>query len=79
MSLPDNWWTEDVEEDPCDDCGVTPSKHLGHGRFICKTCYEAWWCPKCTYRLTENHVCPSPEEHARRQKEHEDFMKSLDE
>lgn len=66
MSFPDNWWTKDLEDEPCDGCGVKPSKHQGHGSFTCKSCYDGRWCPECTYALYSRdgsqHVCVSPEQ-----------------
>ena len=65
MTFPDDWWTTGMEDEPCDGCGAKPSKHQGHGSFTCKTCYDARWCPKCTYSLDTRsgpHVCKSPEE-----------------
>ena len=63
MSLPDNWWIDNMEDEPCDDCGVKPSKHAGHGSYTCEACYKARWCPKCNYDCRyQPHVCPTPEE-----------------
>ena len=45
--LPDYWWTTDLDDEPCDGCGVKPSKHAGHGSYTCESCYEKRWCPKC--------------------------------
>jgi hypothetical protein len=69
MSLPDDWWTTGLEDEPCDGCGVRPSKHAGHGSFTCKDCYDARRCPKCQYGLGPNHVCVTPEQHAKNQEE----------
>lgn len=69
VSFPPDWWTTDLEDEECDGCGVKPSKHMGHGAFTCQKCYEAGWCPKCSYALEKDHVCPSPEERAKRDEE----------
>jgi hypothetical protein len=63
MALPDDWWTTNLHEDPCDGCGVSPSKHEGHGSFTCQKCFEARWCPSCNYPLRKDHVCVTPEQH----------------
>ena len=67
MSLPDNWWIDNLDDEPCDGCGVKPSKHAGHGSYTCEACYNARWCPKCRYDMrprqgSDKHVCPTPEE-----------------
>jgi hypothetical protein len=71
MALPADWWTTNLEDEPCDDCGSKPSRHAGHGSFICKACNDARWCPKCTFALGDptKHVCPSPEERERHERE----------
>ena len=66
--LPDDWWTTDLEDEPCDGCGTRPSKHAGHGSFTCQRCYEARWCPACHYEKHDG-ACPSAEERARREQE----------
>lgn len=66
--LPDDWWTTGLEDEPCDGCGKKPSKHAGHGNYTCETCFNAWWCPECHYRLTVGHVCPTSEEQAANEK-----------
>jgi hypothetical protein len=66
---------ENMEDEPCDSCGVKPSLHMGHGSFSCKACFDAWWCPKCHYDQRERggkkHVCPTPEEIVERQRKSE--------
>jgi len=71
MTLPADWWTTSLEDEPCDGCDVKPSRHVGHGSFSCKECYEARWCPKCTFTIGDpaKHVCPSPEEGERLKRE----------
>lgn len=64
-----DFWTTDLEDEPCDFCQTKPSKHYGHGTYVCKTCYDSWWCPKCTYRLGRDHVCVTPEQHAEHEKQ----------
>jgi len=65
--MKDEFWTTDLEDEPCDGCGVRPSKSAGHGSFTCKKCYDARWCPECHFSLWPSpHVCPSPEERQRR-------------
>lgn len=61
----DDPWTTRLEDEPCDRCGTVPSRHYGHGSYVCKHCYDSWWCPKCKYRLNENHVCPTAEQMAK--------------
>jgi len=65
MTLPDDFWTRHLHDEPCDGCGARPSKHLGHGSFTCKACHYKRWCPKCSYILGPNHVCPDEAERAR--------------
>lgn len=88
MSLPPDWWTTGLDNEPCDGCGVTPSKHEGHGKYTCKTCYEARWCPSCKYSLAHpangrklfgvhQHECVTPEEHAKNQAELREFYASV--
>lgn len=60
--MTDDFWTTNLEDEPCDGCGVRPSKHQGHGAFSCKACYDASWCPMCHYELRKNHVCVTPEQ-----------------
>jgi hypothetical protein len=72
--LKNDFWTTDLEDEPCDGCGEKPSKHQGHGRFTCKTCYDAQWCPKCKYQLGEGHVCATPEKAKRDARWHKYFM-----
>lgn len=57
----DSW--AHLEQEECDSCGVKPSRHMGHGRFICKKCYDDSWCPKCHHALGDpaKHVCVTPE------------------
>lgn len=55
---------EHMEDECCDGCGVKPARHMGHGSFSCKKCFDAQWCPNCTYQLhsyIQNgvHVCPT--------------------
>lgn len=69
MTLPADWWTTNLSDEPCDGCGVRPSKHAGHGSYTCQACHEARWCPSCTYLLSPDHVCPTGEELARREAE----------
>jgi len=70
MTLPNDWWITDLENEPCDGCGVKPSKHAGHGSFTCKDCYEGWWCPKCHYDCRHQpHVCPTAEQIAEYKKQ----------
>lgn len=61
MTLPDDFWARDMEDEPCRECGARPSKHQGHGAYVCRACYEAWWCPKCHHMLKttnpDGHVC----------------------
>ncbi len=78
MTLPDEWWTTDMEDEPCSACGARPSKSMGHGRYTCKGCYEASWCPKCRFQLSPNHVCPTPEEAARRKEQYAMLMFATD-
>jgi hypothetical protein len=80
MSFPDNWWTTDLDDEPCDGCGVQPSKHAGHGSYTCESCYNARWCPKCKYALGANHVCPTPEqivEYKKQMLKEKEFYKEL--
>lgn len=74
MTLPADWWTTDLEDEPCDGCGVRPSKHAGHGSFTCESCYAKWWCPKCTYMLSANHVCRTPEQKAADERDYQAFL-----
>jgi hypothetical protein len=60
-SFEDRWITN-LEDEPCDGCGVKPSRHLGHGSYICKECYDKSWCPKCQFQLSDNHRCPTKKE-----------------
>lgn len=69
MTLPDRWWIDGMEDEPCDGCGVKPSKHAGHGSYVCEKCYNSWWCPQCNYRLYPDHVCPTPEQKAKDKEE----------
>ena len=72
MTLPDRWWIDGMEDEPCDGCGVKPSKHEGHGSYTCQKCYDARWCPECHYdQRRQPHICPTPEQKAeyRRQME----------
>ena len=69
---------DDLEDEPCDQCGTRPSTSYGHGCYVCPRCYAAWWCPTCSYGLTPDHVCPTPEEHAARQLESARFMEEID-
>jgi len=79
MTFPADWWiTTDLEDEPCDSCGIKPSKHEGHGSFTCETCYNARWCPKCSYLLGLNHVCPSKEQQEADRKAYEEWKKGLD-
>lgn len=65
------------EDEPCDGCGVRPSVSMGHGSYSCEACFEARWCPKCRYTLTKDHVCPSPEERAERERVNGYWMRDL--
>ena len=76
--LPDNWWTTDLDDEPCDGCGVKPSKHAGHGSYTCESCYEKRWCPKCHYGLQKDHVCVTPEQHAINEKQMREFFAEID-
>ncbi len=82
MSFPDDWWTTGLEDEPCYGCGVTPSKHGGHGYYTCQTCYEARWCPTCKYELRSCHiqgvhVCPTPEERAEYEKQSREMFDAI--
>ena len=60
-----SWAPSALEDESCDSCGDRPSRHAGHGSYVCRKCYEGWWCPKCHYSLRydgDKHVCPTPEE-----------------
>lgn len=69
---------ENHEDEPCGQCGKSPSVHQGHGSYICKPCFDAMWCPKCTYRLDKSHVCVPPEESRIRRQNFDDFMRDVD-
>lgn len=56
-SLDDEFWASRLEDEPCSSCETRPSYHHGHGFFVCKPCYDSWWCPECRYRLKAGHVC----------------------
>lgn len=63
MTLPEDWWDpKHLEQEPCDRCGVVPSRHRGHGSYTCKPCWDASFCPLCKYWLAPHHVCPTPAE-----------------
>lgn len=78
FEFPKDWWTTDLDDEPCDGCGITPSKSRGHGAFICEKCYEALWCPECRYKLDPDHVCVTLEEDAEFTAEWEFLKKALD-
>lgn len=70
---------ENFEDEQCDDCGASPSVSMGHGRMICKACYEAMWCPKCKYSVHCDlvdgvHACLPADVLAKRAEEHEDAL-----
>ncbi len=75
--LPEDWWITNLEDEPCDGCGVIPSKHRGHGSYICKKCWDASFCPTCHYGLQANHVCPTAEERERYEKEAAEALRQL--
>jgi hypothetical protein len=78
MTLPSDWWTTELEDEPCDGCGAKPSKHQGHGSFTCKACYDARWCPECKYSLTPGHVCPDAMTRAADELRMREFFASID-
>lgn len=83
MTLPENWWATDLNDEPCDSCGVKPSKHEGHGSYTCQKCYESRWCPKCHYGMYQDlvdgvHVCASEEELAKRGADWEATCREVD-
>lgn len=82
MALPDDFWTRNLEDEPCDRCGARPSKHEGHGSFTCKACYDKRWCPKCKYMLKSRyrpseHVCPDEAERHRLANEEAELLEWL--
>ncbi len=78
MTTPQDLWVTSLGNEPCESCGTRPSRSVGHGRFTCKKCYDAWWCPKCTYQLGKNHVCVTPEQHAKIQEEYREFFAEME-
>lgn len=78
MSLPSDWWTTGLEDEPCYGCGATPSKHEGHGLYTCKTCFEARFCKKCGVMHRAEKPCPTPEEIAAIEKEVEALLAECD-
>ena len=78
VSSKDHWDCSNLEDEPCDSCGIKPSRHYGHGSFICKVCYDKWWCPKCTFRLEPDHICKTEEERITIEKEFEKWFNSDD-
>jgi hypothetical protein len=59
----EGWWTTDMEDEPCGGCGVKPSRHAGHGSYVCRTCHEARWCKQCHFQVHEG-KCAEPKTHA---------------
>lgn len=78
------WAPEELEDEPCDKCGIKPSRHDGHGTYICKPCFDVMWCPKCNNKLERfysasmetPHACLPLAERRRFEKETNDFMKT---
>lgn len=78
MTLPDRWWIDGMEDEPCDGCGVKPSKHEGHGSYTCQSCYDARWCPNCHYDYRRQpHVCVTPEQDAINKEENRKIFAEL--
>lgn len=79
MTFSADFWTTNLADEPCDGCGVSPSKHAGHGSFTCESCYAKWWCPKCKYALSDSHVCRTSEQQAADRVEFNAYLVSIGE
>lgn len=78
--MSDDFWTN-LENEPCDSCGVVPSRHQGHGSFTCRPCYEARWCKKCGYAKSsheKNGDCPPAELRAKWKAEVDAFFAEIE-
>jgi hypothetical protein len=68
----------EMEDEPCDTCGVRPSLHMGHGSYSCEPCYQAWWCPKCRFdQRHQPHVCVTKEQAAKYRAEFKEFCEEV--